>query len=215
MHRSLVNIIANLMRRRGGNLGPIVRIAPDEVHIRDSDFWETIFTKAGRVDKYDWMSIRFNNDTSVLTTAPDSLHRVRRNALNPFFSRKRIIDLQGIIRKKLNILIDKVDEYKQNKTPATISQGYMAFTEDVIMEYCFAHDYDHLNSPGWEVNLHGPFKAVTISGHMSLQFPWVPKLLDSLPQPLLVKIEPLYALVFGMQRVRTKNALPPLRTPPL
>jgi hypothetical protein len=35
------------------NAGPIVRITPDEVHILDSDFWDTIFTKAGRVDKYD------------------------------------------------------------------------------------------------------------------------------------------------------------------
>lgn len=184
------------------NVGPIVRITPDEIHILDSDFWDTIFTKAGRVDKYEWMSGRFGNDTSVLTTAPDSLHRVRRNALNPFFSRKRIIDLQGIIRKKLHILIKKVAEFERADAPVAINRGYMAFAEDVIMQYCFAHDYNSLEAPGWSPILHDPFEAVCISGNMALQFPWFPKIMNALPQSWLVKLEPLYALIFRMQGVR-------------
>ncbi|KIW83157.1 hypothetical protein Z517_02401 [Fonsecaea pedrosoi CBS 271.37] len=180
--------------------GPIVRITPDEVHILDSDFWDTIYTKAGRVDKYSWMSGRFGNENSVLSTAPDELHRIRRNALNPFFSRKRIIDLQVIIRKKLNHLIAKAREYQQSGAPAVISRGYMALAEDVIMEYCFAHDYNSLDIPEWTPILHDPFRAVSISGNLSLQFPMVPKILNCLPQSWLVKLEPLYALVFKMQR---------------
>lgn len=179
--------------------GPIVRITPDEVHILDSEYWETVYSKAGRVDKYDWMSVRFGNDTSVLSTGPDALHRVRRNALNPFFSRKRIIDLQGIIRQKVNVFLSKVQDAKKSGDPITISRGYMAFAEDVIMQYTFAHDYNHLETPSWNPILHDPFVAVSISGNMSLQFPWVPKFLNSLPQSWLVKLEPLYAMVFKMQ----------------
>ncbi|RVX68772.1 hypothetical protein B0A52_07658 [Exophiala mesophila] len=187
--------------------GPIVRITPDELHILDSDYWETAFTKAGRVDKYDWLSARFGNENSVLSTAPAELHRVRREALNPFFSRKRIIHLQAIIRSKLNILIAKVGEASKAKTPLTISRGYMAFAEDVIMQYCFAHDYNALNTPEWKPILHDPFQAVSISGNMSLQFPLLPKVLNQLPQNWLVKLEPLYALVFRMQRDFAKQII--------
>jgi len=59
----------------------------------------------------------------------------------------------------------------------------MAFAEDVIMQYCFAHDYNSLEAPNWTPILHGPFQAVGISGNMSLQFPLVPKILNGLPQP--------------------------------
>ncbi|KAL3477617.1 cytochrome P450 [Aspergillus californicus] len=179
--------------------GPIVRIAPDELHILDADTWETVFTKAGRVDKYDWMSSRFGNDTSVLTTAPDSLHRVRRGALNPFFSRQRILGVQDIIRKKLDVLISRVEGYRAIKAPIPIHRGYMAFSEDVIMRYCFGHDYDSLRKQDWAPILHDPFAAVTITGNTALQFPLVPKVMNALPQAWIEKLEPLYALIFRMQ----------------
>ncbi|KAL2831417.1 cytochrome P450 [Aspergillus cavernicola] len=179
--------------------GPIVRIAPDELHILDADLWETVFTKAGRVDKYDWMSSRFGNDTSVLTTAPDSLHRVRRGALNPFFSRQRILGLQGIIRKKLDILINRVEDYRALKAPVPIHRGYMAFSEDVIMQYCFGHDYDSLHKQDWTPILHDAFASVSIAGNTALQLPLIPKVMNALPQPWIARLEPLYALIFRMQ----------------
>lgn len=178
-----------------------MRITPDEVHILDSAFWETVYTKAGRVDKYDKFSARFGNENSILSTAPSEVHRIRREALNPFFSRKRIASLQGVIRQKLSILIGKIQEQKGTGSALTISRGYMAFAEDVIMQYCFAHDYNGLETPEWKPILHDPFQAVSISGNMALQFPLFPKFLNTLPQSWLVKLEPLYALVFQMQGV--------------
>ncbi|KAL4866207.1 hypothetical protein BDV12DRAFT_173276 [Aspergillus spectabilis] len=179
--------------------GPIVRIAPDELHILDSDLWETVFTKAGRVDKYAWMSSRFGNDTSVLTTAPDSLHRVRRGALNPFFSRQRIIGLQSIIREKLEILIKRVNDYRVVGAPMPIHRGYMAFSEDVIMQYCFGHDYESLCKKDWTPILHDPFAGVSITGNTALQFPLLPKIMNALPQSWIERLDPLYALIFRMQ----------------
>lgn len=33
--------------------GPIVRVTPFEVHIKDSTFWETLFVKYPKADKYE------------------------------------------------------------------------------------------------------------------------------------------------------------------
>ncbi|KAL4999466.1 cytochrome P450 [Aspergillus recurvatus] len=179
--------------------GPIVRIAPDELHILDADLWETVYTKAGRVDKYEWMSGRFGNDTSVLTTAPDSLHRIRRNALNPFFSRQRILGLQDIIRQKLNILIKRVEEYKALNAPVPINRGFMAFSEDVIMQYCFGHDYAALDKQGWAPTLHDSFVNVTLAANTALHFPIIPKIMNALPQSWLARLDPVYVAIFRMQ----------------
>lgn len=181
--------------------GPVVRIAPDELHILDADLWETIYTKAGRVDKYDRMSSRFGNDTSVLATIPDSLHRVRRGALNPFFSRQRILGLQDIIRQKLNIFIKRVEEYKALNAPMPINRGFLAFSEDVIMQYCFGHDYAALDKQGWAPTLHDPIVNVTIAGNTALHFPIVPKIMNVLPQSWIARLDPVYVSIFQMQRV--------------
>ncbi|KAL4915704.1 cytochrome P450, partial [Aspergillus aurantiobrunneus] len=180
--------------------GPVVRIAPDELHILDADLWETVFTKAGRVDKYDWMSSRFGNDTSVLTTAPDSLHRIRRGALNPFFSRQRILGLQSIVREKLDILLKRVGDYGALQVPMPIHRGYMAFSEDVIMQYCFGHNYASLHKQDWTPILHDAFAGVSIAGNAALQFPLLPKVMNALPHSWIEKLDPLYALIFRMQR---------------
>ena len=188
--------------------GPIVRVVPDELHIQDSEFYDILYTKAGRVDKYDWMAGRFGCDTSVFTTGPDDLHRIRRGALNPLFSRQRILDLQDVIREKLGVLIDRVHEFQQEGRILPISKAFMALTGEVVMEYCFSISYGHLQLLEFEKTLHESFMAASISGHLSLQFPWVPKVLFALPEFILVKIEPLYALVFQMQAVRFYVTVP-------
>ena len=112
--------------------GPIVRIVPDEIHIQDSQFYDTLYTKAGRVDKYDWMAGRFGCDTSVFTTGPDELHRSRRGALNPLFSRARIVDLQDIIREKIDVLLGRFREFQKDGRVLPINRAYMALTGDVV-----------------------------------------------------------------------------------
>lgn len=148
------------------------------------------------------MAGRFGCDTSVFTTGPDELHRIRRGALNPLFSRARIVDLQTIIRDKIGILLDRLREFQRDQKVLPINRAFMALTGDVVMQYCFSLSYDHLKLPNFEKTLHEPFMAASISGHLSLQCPWVPKILSALPESTVLKIEPLYALVFRMQAVR-------------
>ncbi|BCS18374.1 cytochrome P450 [Aspergillus puulaauensis] len=188
------------IKKQHERYGPIVRITPDELHVLDADLWESVFTKAGRVDKYSWMSNRFGNDTSVLTTAPDSLHRIRRGALNPFFSRQRVLGLQNIIRQKLDVLLKKVKDYQGLDAPVPIHRGYMAFSEDIIMQYCFGHDYASLYKQDWAPILHDAFAGVSITGNMALQFPLIPKFMNTLPYSWIEKLEPIYALIFRMQK---------------
>ena len=78
------------------------------------------------------MSGRFGCDTSVFTTGPDELHRIRRVALNPLFSRARIVDLQGIIRHNINVLLDRFRGFQKDGRVLPINRGYMALTGDVV-----------------------------------------------------------------------------------
>jgi len=173
---------------------------PDEIHIQDSQFYDTLYTKAGRVDKYEWMANRFNSDQSVFATPGAELHLQRRGALNPLFSRARIVSLETVIRDKVNLLMKRIRTYQDSGKPFSLSAGFMALAGDVIMQYCFSLNYDHLNSENFKTTFHEPFMAVSISGHLSLQFPIVPKILFAMPESWLAKTEPLFALMFRLQK---------------
>jgi hypothetical protein len=59
-----------------------VRVAPDELHIRDSKFFEDVYMKNPKVMKHGW-DTRFGSPTSTFTTPDSALHRRRRAAFSP------------------------------------------------------------------------------------------------------------------------------------
>jgi DNA-directed RNA polymerase subunit E'/Rpb7 len=61
--------------------GLIVRVAPDELHIRDSHFFDEVYMK-NKPNKHGW-DTKFGSKHSTFTTEDGSLHRRRRVALSP------------------------------------------------------------------------------------------------------------------------------------
>lgn len=65
-----------------GETGPIIRVTPDELHIRDSRFFEEFYGKNVHLDKEGW-DRRFGTEGGVLTTVHAAAHKRRRAALSP------------------------------------------------------------------------------------------------------------------------------------
>jgi len=100
--------------------GAIVRIGPDEIHIDDPDFYNEIYTSnTRRRDKstiWFWMSRNDANDNSsvhnsTFMTMGHDHHRLRRSALNPFFSKKMVQELEPKVRSKVEMMKKRVLEY--------------------------------------------------------------------------------------------------------
>lgn len=62
--------------------GPIIRVTPHELHIRDSRFFEDFYAKNLHLDKEGW-DVRFGTEGGVLTTVNAAFHKRRRAALSP------------------------------------------------------------------------------------------------------------------------------------
>lgn len=87
------------------------------------------------------------------------------------FSRRAILAFEPIVQKKLQILCDGLDKFKDNGTVCKVSEAYSAFAGDVITEYTFGYSYDHLHSEGLSDSFHDAFMAVSAFGHVAVQFP--------------------------------------------
>ena len=66
--------------------GPIVRITPEEIHLRDSAFLDQLYVKHPRASRYSSTASRFGNDDSMFAVADAGLHRMLRAPLNPLYA---------------------------------------------------------------------------------------------------------------------------------
>jgi cytochrome P450 len=86
--------------------GPIIRIGPDEVHISDPDFYGEVYAshprKRDKSTLWFWMvgSGEFLDNAAFATISHD-VHRMRRSALNPFFSKQKVQELEPVVKQSV------------------------------------------------------------------------------------------------------------------
>ncbi|KAL3422375.1 cytochrome p450 family protein [Phlyctema vagabunda] len=185
--------------------GPIVRITPFEVHVEDSAYWDELYSRSARYDKYDWMKGRFGADTMTFTTASSDLHAIRRAPLNPMFSKRSIAKFEPVIQKKVELMCNGILKAKGSDQVLVLSNAFNAYAGDVITEYCFGFCYNHLESPGFKDNFHAAFMAVSAFGHLALQFPIMHPIMNAFPDWMTMKMTPdLYMILVLQKDLRVK-----------
>lgn len=85
-----------------------MRITPDEIHLSDPENCEKIYPVGSRFGKDPSFYGCFGADTAIFTTPNPDVHRVRRAALNPFFSRKKTLELEEIVQQKARKLVSRM-----------------------------------------------------------------------------------------------------------
>lgn len=114
------------------------------------------------------------------------LHKIRRAAQNPFFSKKQIQGFAPYIQSQVDKLIGRFkNEFKGSDKILTLSDAYGCLSGDIMMEYCFARNNNFLDIP----NFRSPFlEAVSnleTGVHVLIHFPWLLPIAKSLPKIIL------------------------------
>ena len=110
--------------------GPIIRIAPDEVHINDVDFLDEIYGTAGRRIEKSYKSIGgLNVPNAMAATVSHDLHRKRRDAVAGIFTMKSVRTMEPLFREKIGKLCG-ILEGSMGKTKVNISDLYYCFCRE-------------------------------------------------------------------------------------
>ena len=128
-------------------IGPIIRINPHELHIDDPDFFDKLNSFQGKWDKDPFTAHQFANPGSSVGTIDNDLHRKRRAAVLPFFSKQKIYALEPVIQSTIDVLCHKMEDYVKNGQPLNLRNAYKCFAADVVAEYCFAESGGLLEKP--------------------------------------------------------------------
>lgn len=98
-----------------GRHGPIVRIGPNEVHVHCPEIYVDMYgshkNRRNKAASWFWMiGTGEFGDGSVFATLPDDLHRRRRSALSPYFSKQMVQKLEPRVHEKVLLLKDRILE---------------------------------------------------------------------------------------------------------
>lgn len=172
-------------------LGPIVRIRPDVLHINDPEYIDQLFGTAGkRRDKYKIAVNGFATFGSGLGTTKHDLHRSRRGALNPFFSKQSVRRVNPILQRTLAKVLRNLSAAANTDEPMKMNLLYSATTSDIIYDYCFGQSANNLDRE----DLNEPFfSAFTEAGrgfHFACWNPWIVPFMRLMPMKFMVIIMP-------------------------
>jgi hypothetical protein len=180
--------------------GPVVRITPDEIHLSDAENCDTIYHVGSKYAKYP----RFYDATglpySAFATCPNDMHRLRRGALNPFFSRKMVLQLEEIVQDKAEKLCAIVSRKLSVGEAADLHHGFRAVSIDVITDYAFDRCYNLLDSPDLGVHFFTMIRRTGPSFWILQQWPEL-QVLKMVPPWILKKMSPPLAHVLTLQEV--------------
>lgn len=179
--------------------GPIVRIAPDEIAIQDPDMYDVLFS--GRHDKSLRNYHAMGSPGSIAQTADHEHHRIRRAPLNSFFSRRSILNLEPIVKSKIELLSQGFDGFLQRRETLHIGTAFTSLGIDVISDYAFGQSWGCLDdpafSPRWKQTITMLLRAVPILKHI----PWLFSFLNKLAETRLTSVNPNMGSYSGFRKV--------------
>ncbi|TVY84521.1 Cytochrome P450 monooxygenase sdnE [Lachnellula suecica] len=177
--------------------GPIIRITPDEIHVNDVGFLDSVYAPSmSRRDKYPYQLKTLRIPGAIGATANHDLHRKRREALSPFFSRRNVLYLEPVITEKVEQLCRLIARHASEKTPVNLSDALFAFSNEyvslkvgsseltgysVVNNFLFAHQTDVLANEAKAATLRQNGNDLLMGININKHFPWFPDFLESLP----------------------------------
>ena len=180
--------------------GPIVRITPDELHIRDSDYYEEIYAGSSKKRDKDvaWV-VMAGAPASSFATASHNLHRLRRSALNQFFSKRSIYEVESLIVGKIELLTQRFEAAIKTKEVIRLDAAYMALTMDIIAHYAYGQSYNYLAEDDFKVSWKETVIGGSANGAFLRQFPWAMSIMKSIPLSVLQVMNPQAGQLVGWQ----------------
>ncbi|KAI0450824.1 cytochrome P450 [Xylaria acuta] len=180
--------------------GPIVRLSPDEIHITDTAWVDTLLVSSaqGTRDKYVPAANQAGTSKGVFGTSAHNTHRRRRAALSPLFSKSCAASAEGLIYDKFDLLIKRIDTQIARDGCADMRTAFVCFTTDVVSEYCLGQSFGLLQDETKGKEWHNSLRALAKTIPYTRQFNWIIPLSQKIPLSFMRAFSPDMARVAGM-----------------
>ncbi|KAL8663897.1 MAG: hypothetical protein Q9202_003446 [Teloschistes flavicans] len=174
--------------------GPIVRINPFELSIRDSEYYDELYV-AGSVratDRYEgFVNGVVDFEGSHLATIGHDLHRKRRKPLDPYFSRVGVQKLEPMVADLCErLVIGRFERFKGTGKVVRFDHAFTAFSGDVISRLCVDDPPNLVDDPDFSPGWFDLFHSGIVSLPLFMGLPWLIHLIRLIPESILTRLDP-------------------------
>ncbi|KAI3327079.1 cytochrome P450 [Xylariaceae sp. AK1471] len=192
------------IRRLHEQYGPIVRINPEEIHIDDVEYYDVVYcnsTPNRPIDKTEKFRYRFSVPEATVQTALAEVHRRRRAAIAPCFSKARIRSRNG----DLQAIVDRISDRLETEfagTGKTINVNFMwsAMASDVISGIGFAQRTNYSAEPDFMSPYAQAIAQAVGAAHVMTHFGFLVTALNLLPDAVLAILMPSFKPVLQFRK---------------
>ncbi|RAQ44084.1 cytochrome P450 [Aspergillus flavus] len=171
--------------------GPIIRINPREVHIKDPDYYDDIYASSARKREKDPVLVaQFGLEGSGFSAIDQETHHQRRAPVAKFFSKRAIENQEHLIRDSLNKLVGHFQEACRAHTVVSLDAAFAALTSDVIHQYAYGFNPNNLDKEGFNAKVRDGINGLFQLAHLLYFFPILQTLMNVMPLPLLQVLNP-------------------------
>lgn len=194
-----------LFARLHAQYGPVVRIAPDEVHVHFSghesvDAYNKIYTQ--RFDKEPALYKCFGEDESSFGELTYTAAKARKDRLSGLFTRSGVKGLEHVVRENVNRTVSRlVEECTSSKKGTDFLLAMKCLAVDVITTFCFAQKIDASGAPGFQAPIIMAMEASLYNFLVFMNFPLINKIIFSLPPWLSRITAPKLSGLFDLQEL--------------
>jgi cytochrome P450 len=172
-------------------LGPIIRINPREVHIKDPDYYDEIYASSARKREKDPVLVKqFDLEGSGFSSIDPETHRQRRAPVEKFFSKRAIQNMEGLIHNSLDRLVHHFKEAHESHQVISVDAGYAALTSDVIYEYVYGFNPGNVDKEGFNAKVRDGINGLFQLAHLLYFFPILQTIMNLTPLEFLRKWNP-------------------------
>ncbi|KAK4547628.1 hypothetical protein LTR36_000585 [Oleoguttula mirabilis] len=177
-----------------------LRIGPNQLHLSDTTLYKTIYSQTTNYTKQIEFYDSFLTPHTLFAETEPALHKLRRKALNPFFSTAGVAKLEPIITEKIDLFKAKIDRLSA-RGPINVSLAMRCITIDVISQFAFGKSRDliHEREDSFEAEL---LNAVDEAGKALPDMTFnniMRKMALRMPESLVLKLNPGLTPLFKLK----------------
>ncbi|KAL8713813.1 MAG: hypothetical protein Q9225_006701 [Loekoesia sp. 1 TL-2023] len=200
-------LYAEEIRKMHKMYGPIIRINPDELHVDDPDWYDTLYANnPTKRDKWPPAAKTAGSSLSGFGTVAHNLHGKRRAALSPLFSSRAIADADNVFQEQVQILSDVFQEsYTSGKT-LELRSVFVAFTMDTVYQYALRESMNLQKDEERTAETIRSLNSLVRLTSLVKQFSWLPALSQKMPLWLNRALKPEMVFLLQLHKDMYKKA---------
>ncbi|KAI4212328.1 MAG: hypothetical protein LQ351_004898 [Letrouitia transgressa] len=143
--------------------GPIVRINPWELHIKDPEYFEELYNGASKVEKDSWYYNFAGISKSAFATSSEKVHRYRRGAMAKIFSTSFASSVQPLMEARVANLLTSLQIWKAviPSEPVELSDLFWRHASDIVSSCMMPEGTDFVNAPDTAPIFYSMYKTIS------------------------------------------------------